>query len=64
MTKSLEELTAAVAEVEGWMSPDQAQRLYHAAAASRPGEQIVEIGSFRGRSTIVLCGKRSVLPIG
>ncbi len=56
MTKSLEELTAAVAEVEGWMSPDQAQRLYHAAAASRPGEQIVEIGSFRGRSTIVLAG--------
>lgn len=56
MTKTLEELTAAVAAVEGWMSPDQAERLYSAAAATRPGEQIVEIGSFRGRSTIVLAG--------
>ena len=56
MTKSLEELTTAVAEVEGWMSPDQAERLFNAAAATRPGEQIVEIGSFRGRSTIVLAG--------
>lgn len=56
MTKSLEELTKAVAGVDGWMSPDQAERLYHAAAATRAGEQIVEIGSFRGRSTIVLAG--------
>jgi hypothetical protein len=30
--------------------------LYHAAVAVRPGGQIVEIGSFRGRSTIVLAG--------
>ncbi|MCB0980979.1 MAG: class I SAM-dependent methyltransferase [Acidimicrobiaceae bacterium] len=45
---------AAVAGVEGWMSPDQARRLFDAAAATRPGDRIVEIGSFRGRSTIVL----------
>ncbi len=34
------------------MSPDQARRLFDAAARARAG--IVEIGSFRGRSTIVL----------
>jgi predicted O-methyltransferase YrrM len=40
--------------VEGWLSDAQAQRLWHAATrVSQPG-QIVEIGSFRGRSTIVL----------
>lgn len=44
----------AVEGVDGWMSPDQAERLYAAALTAVPGEQIVEIGSFRGRSTIVL----------
>ena len=49
-----------VRDVKGWMSPDQAERLYRAAASTRPGEQIVEIGSFQGRSTIVLAyGARS-----
>jgi SAM-dependent methyltransferase len=48
------DVLAAVADVEGWMSPDQARRLYDAAASTRAGQQIVEIGSFRGRSTIVL----------
>ena len=52
--RSFEEALAAVEHVDGWMSPDQARRLYDAALATRPGEQIVEIGSFRGRSTIVL----------
>ena len=52
--RSLDEVLSVVAEVDGWMSPDQAARLYAAAAATRTGEQIVEIGSFRGRSTIVL----------
>ena len=52
--RSLDEVLAVVADVDGWMSPDQAARLYAAAAATRPGGQIVEIGSFRGRSTIVL----------
>ncbi len=44
----------SVDTVDGWMSPDQARALYDAAAACSPGDQIVEIGSFRGRSTIVL----------
>jgi predicted O-methyltransferase YrrM len=46
--------SAAVAEVEGWMTPGQARKLWDCASAVRPGGQIVEIGSFRGRSTIVL----------
>lgn len=45
---------AAVAEVEGWMTPGQARKLWDCASAVRKGGHIVEIGSFRGRSTIVL----------
>jgi predicted O-methyltransferase YrrM len=40
--------------VEGWLSDDQAGRLWDAARELSPPAQIVEIGSFRGRSTIVL----------
>jgi SAM-dependent methyltransferase len=40
--------------VEGWLTDAQAQRLWDEAHAVRPGGRIVEIGSFRGRSTIVL----------
>jgi predicted O-methyltransferase YrrM len=42
------------ADVEGWLTQDQARMLFDAAAACPPGGRIVEIGSFRGRSTIVL----------
>jgi hypothetical protein len=52
--KSFDAVLASVAGVEGWMSDDQARRLFDAAASTRAGDQIVEIGSFRGRSTIVL----------
>ena len=52
--RSFDEALAVVRDVDGWMSPDQAERLYRAAAGTHAGEQIVEIGSFRGRSTIVL----------
>ena len=58
---SFPDVLASVAEVDGWMSPDQARRLYDAAGTTRAGQQIVEIGSFRGRSTIVLA---STAPIG
>ena len=44
---------AAAWEVEGWLTGAQAARLRAAAARVRSGT-VVEIGSFRGRSTIVL----------
>ncbi|HTW21805.1 MAG TPA: class I SAM-dependent methyltransferase [Mycobacteriales bacterium] len=45
---------AAVAAVDGWMTDAQALRLWRAARRVPDSGQIVEIGSFRGRSTIVL----------
>jgi predicted O-methyltransferase YrrM len=53
-TPSRADVVAMVAGVEGWLSADQIARLHSAAAATRPGDTIVEIGSYRGRSTIVL----------
>lgn len=44
----------AIDGVEGWLSEDQARRLWNAARQVRAPAQIVEIGSFRARSTIVL----------
>jgi predicted O-methyltransferase YrrM len=41
-------------DVEGWLTDDQAELLRTSAEVLRAGEQIVEIGSFQGRSTIVL----------
>lgn len=52
--RTFEQALQAVRDVDGWMSPDQAERLYRAAASTHTGDTIVEIGSFRGRSTIVL----------
>jgi predicted O-methyltransferase YrrM len=51
---TFEEAMALAAPAEGWMSEAQGRRLYDAAVRCRPGGRIVEIGSFRGRSTIVL----------
>ena len=45
---------AAVADVEGWLTEAQARRLWDAAVTLPPGSQVVEIGSYRGRSAIVL----------
>lgn len=45
---------ALVDGVQGWLTDAQARALYDAARAVGPGGRIVEIGSFRGRSTIVL----------
>ncbi|MBI2709548.1 MAG: class I SAM-dependent methyltransferase [Actinobacteria bacterium] len=44
----------AVRYVEGWMTPGQARLLWDSAREVPAGGRIVEIGSFRGRSTIVL----------
>jgi predicted O-methyltransferase YrrM len=45
---------ASVADVDGWMTDDQARVLWDRAAAVEAGDTVVEIGSFRGRSTTVL----------
>jgi len=41
-------------DVEGWLTEAQASRLHRCAQEVPSGGRIVEIGSFRGRSTIVL----------
>ncbi|HEY2601401.1 MAG TPA: class I SAM-dependent methyltransferase [Thermoleophilaceae bacterium] len=51
---SFDDALAAVSGVEGWMTDDQAWRLFERARALRPPGRIVEIGSYRGRSAIVL----------
>jgi SAM-dependent methyltransferase len=43
-----------VRDVPGWMSDDQAARLWAAAGRVPAGGRIVEIGSYHGRSAIVL----------
>src|SRR5438045_8531693 len=51
---SFADAVAAVADVDGWMTEGQARRLWDRAAALEPGSRMVEIGSFRGRSTTIL----------
>jgi hypothetical protein len=41
-------------DVEGWMTKFQARRLWDRAAALTSGDRVVEIGSYHGRSAIVL----------
>ena len=53
---SFETAWAAVRDIEGWMTQAQGRRLFAAAGAVPAGGRIVEIGSFRGRSAIVLAG--------
>jgi predicted O-methyltransferase YrrM len=49
-----DDVLESVADVEGWMTDDQAGRLYDRASELGKGTRIVEIGSFRARSLIVL----------
>src|SRR5699024_8017253 len=51
---TFEEVQERVRDVEGWMTPDQARRLWNCARMVSDSGRIVEIGSFRGRSMIVL----------
>ena len=44
----------SVKGVEGWLTDAQARRLWDAAREASPPGRIVEIGSYRGRSAIVL----------
>ena len=50
----LSDVMALVAAVQGWMTLGQAATLYDSAVNCPEGGRIVEIGSFQGRSTIVL----------
>ena len=43
-----------ISDVEGWLTDAQARRLWDAAGRVPAGGRIVELGSFRGRSAIVL----------
>jgi predicted O-methyltransferase YrrM len=45
---------AAASELEGWMTRAQGERLWDSAAAVAPGGTIVEIGSYRGKSAVVM----------
>jgi predicted O-methyltransferase YrrM len=45
---------AAIEDVEGWLTEDQARRLFERARTLGPDARIVEIGSYRGRSAIVM----------
>lgn len=51
---TLRDALQAVEGVEGWLTDAQAERLFGHAADLSGGSQIVEIGSYRGRSAIVL----------
>ena len=58
-----EDVFGSLSNVNGWMTKDQAHRLWDRASELRSGQQIVEIGSFQGRSTVVLASA-SVLGVG
>ena len=51
---TLADALVAAEGVEGWLSDDQAGRLWERATAVPPSGTIVEIGSYRGCSAIVL----------
>lgn len=57
---TFDEVQVAVADVEGWMTSGQARRLWTCARTVATGATIVEIGSFRGRSMIVLASAAEV----
>ena len=59
--KTFPEVLDQIADVEGWLTDEQARRLYDRASKLPNDAQIVEIGSFRGRSLIVLA---SAAPAG
>ena len=51
---TFDETFRSIADVEGWMTEGQARRLWDRASALRAGQRVVEIGSYQGRSAIVL----------
>jgi predicted O-methyltransferase YrrM len=51
---SFEQALGVARDVEGWLTAAQARRLWERASEVPPDGRVVEIGSFRGRSTIIL----------
>lgn len=49
-----DESVTSIERIEGWLRPAQAERLWDLASAVPSGGQIVEIGSYQGKSTVVL----------
>ena len=54
LNESFDVVWTTVSDVAGWLTENQARLLFGAAAGTTAGDTIVEIGSFHGRSTIVL----------
>lgn len=52
--QTFQDVLAKIANVEGWLTTEQARCLYRQAASLKNDSLVVEIGSFRGRSLIVL----------
>jgi predicted O-methyltransferase YrrM len=52
--RTFEEVFTSIAQVQGWMTRGQAERLWNAAKRLSGKARIVEIGSYHGRSAIVL----------
>src|SRR5689334_10869925 len=52
--RSFTEVFSAISDVQGWMTREQAERLWAAASRLAAPARIVEIGSYQGRSAIVL----------
>jgi SAM-dependent methyltransferase/predicted O-methyltransferase YrrM len=54
ISKDLEDLLSLVRDIPGWFTDDQVAVLYDEAKKLSPGEKVVEIGSYQGRSTVVI----------
>ena len=52
--RSFEDAFSAAGPIEGWLTEAQAQRLWESARRVPAGGLVVEIGSFRGRSAVVM----------
>lgn len=59
-SSSYQTIEPLVDRIEGWMTHAQGRRLWDAAARVADGGRIVEIGSFQGRSTVVLARAAAV----
>lgn len=56
MSPTFEEIQQVATKIEGWLRPRQARYLWDLALVVPDGACIVEIGSFQGKSTVVLAG--------